>query len=106
MIRKSSLFCQIQQRPHPFSRKLFCLAGDSTPDPGTLPLPGRIETVLILLSDPGVTDMTEMMTQRMIESPETSPGEIELASGTRSMPRKARPNRMARRRRKVLDYLF
>ena len=106
MIRKSSLFYQILLRPLPFSRKLFCLAGDTTPDPGTLPPLGRIETVLVLLSDPGETDMTEMMTLRMTESPETPPGETRLASGTRSMPRRARPNKMARRRTKVLDNLF
>ena len=106
MIRKSSLFYQILLRPLPFSRKLFCLEGDTTQDPGTLPPLGRIETVLVLLSGPGETDMREMMTLRMTESPETRPGETELASGTRSTPRKARPNKMARRKRKVLDYLF
>ena len=67
-----------------------------------------VEIVLVHLSDPdpGETDMIEMMTLRMRESLITRPGETELASGTRSMARKARPNKMARRKRKVLDYLF
>ena len=81
----------------------MCPAGDLTQNP-EIPLDlEMVEIVLVHLSNPGETDGTEMMSLRMTDSPpDTAPGEIKLASGTESMPRRVvNPRRMARRKIKV-----
>ena len=88
-----------------FLRRLLWPVEDTAP---SLEIPPEmVEIVLVLLSDPGETDVTEMMSLRMTDSPPgMPPGEIKVASGTRSMPRRvAKPRRMERRKTKVFHYL-
>ena len=100
----------IQLRRTLFSRKLLRLLEDTVPDTEIPPGPEMVEIVLALLSDPGETDVTEveMMGLMMIDSPpDRIPGEIEVANGTESPPRKVvRPSRTTRRKTKVFHYLM